>query len=339
MADAGTDIEIDQHEIAHFDGSNSSDNVRIVNWTWGFVEGGNGVSLYGTEVSFAFASAGEIPVTLTVMDAEGNVATDTLIVRVRDITDPEADAGPDKVVDQHEDVTLDGSASSDNVGVVRWLWSFTYRGKEKRLEGSSAGVVFDAAGMFMVNLTVLDAEGNEGLATLTITVLDTEDPVPAPPNDLVVVVGEMVTLDGSGSMDNVGVVEWTWTYEVDGEVKVLNGSSVHHYFNNPGKYEVILTVKDAAGNSANGTFTVTVEDRLSPCWIVLPIVVVIIVVALYIYRRQKRTPMVSKGFEGDAGRVGGHGDRDLDAAELLPFDRMPQVFSMNSFSVGSMSTV
>ncbi|MCK5414332.1 MAG: VCBS repeat-containing protein, partial [Thermoplasmata archaeon] len=45
---------------------------------------------------------------------------------LEDHSPPVADGGPDRAVDQHSLVTLNGTGSTDDVGVVNWTWRFFY---------------------------------------------------------------------------------------------------------------------------------------------------------------------------------------------------------------------
>jgi plastocyanin len=69
-------------ESVTFDATGSYDNVGIVNWTWMFEEDGRSVALEGMTVEHTFESPGEYMVTLTVEDAEGNLANHSFIVTV-----------------------------------------------------------------------------------------------------------------------------------------------------------------------------------------------------------------------------------------------------------------
>ena len=71
-------------------------------------------------------------------------------------------------------------------------------------------------------------------------------------------VGEVVVLDGSNSTDDVGVVNWTWSYDEDGEGTTLYGPVAVIIPLLPGNYTVNLTVRDEAGNSATQTVTFNV---------------------------------------------------------------------------------
>jgi ABC-type transport system substrate-binding protein/PKD repeat protein len=85
VANAGPDqviSTVDPTVTVYFDGTGSSDNVGIVSYTWTFTYAGNPVTLIGATPSFDFSISGVYDVTLTVADAAGNTATDTVQITV-----------------------------------------------------------------------------------------------------------------------------------------------------------------------------------------------------------------------------------------------------------------
>jgi len=76
-----------------FTGLGSTDDVGVANYTWTFTYNGTARVLYGPAPDFRYYVAGNYTVTLTVSDAAGNSATDTLIVRITERPAP-VDASP-----------------------------------------------------------------------------------------------------------------------------------------------------------------------------------------------------------------------------------------------------
>ena len=82
-ANAGDNMTIETGGTVHFNGTNSTDNIAIVNYTWYFSYNNSNVTLYGPTPSFTFHTPGTYVVTLTVNDAENNSDQDNMTVTVR----------------------------------------------------------------------------------------------------------------------------------------------------------------------------------------------------------------------------------------------------------------
>jgi len=290
VAVAGGDVSIDQHQEVTLSASGSSDNVGLVQWRWTFTDSSGERALEGETVTHVFHEAGAYTVTLTVKDPSGNTAKDVLEVSVADTTPPVARAGPDRKVDQNSTVAMDASASTDNVAVTTWSWSFTYDGAPKTLPGQGVQFMFRTPGVYTVTLTVGDRAGNTNLTSFVLTVKDTIGPEVVAPKDKEALVGEAVRFDGSHSTDNVGIVNWTWIVEYeDGEVEELYGPVVDHRFEEPGDHKVTLVVSDADGNTVvSEPFTVHVPNMMF--WYMLLLFIlcgVVATIGVVAYTRRK----------------------------------------------------
>jgi PKD repeat protein len=182
-----------------------------------------------------------------------------------------ADAGYNKVINQTESVTFDGSRSWSNhpnfTQEGTYTWTFMYNGELQTLNGKSPSFTFDLPGEYVVTLNVSDGTNVWDTDTVSIGVRDTEDPVARAGPDRTVEQGEVVTLDGSGSTDNhpdfPDGFEFEWFF-IDGKVVRLNGLVAEHTFNTPGVYTIRLTVTDPSGNTNDDSFTITVKDVEPP---------------------------------------------------------------------------
>ncbi len=178
VAIAGNDINIYTGENATFNGSGSTDNWVIVNYSWSFDYEGNEVTLYGNMVEFSFGLQNDYEVTLTVTDGAGNSDTDMLWVVVSEPTadtePPVAHAGADQTIEVDTVLTFDGSASTDNDAIANYTWTFTYDADLITLFGVRPSFVFDLVGNYTVTLTVNDfaTPANTGLDTLQVIVKD-----------------------------------------------------------------------------------------------------------------------------------------------------------------------
>jgi len=94
--------------------------------------------------------------------------------------------------------------------------------------------------------------------------------------------GEIVTFDASGSSDDVGVVNWTWTF-MDGSVPVTLWDEVGTYAFSDAfqSVDVTLIVRDGQGNTDTATVTLDVVGSIPefPTFLV-PVTGTVIIVAL-----------------------------------------------------------
>lgn len=117
---------------------------------------------------------------LKASDLNGNVnETDPIRVTVVDDDPPVADAGEDLKANQRTNISFDASASSDNIGIVRYVWSWSTPGLDDMVERTTEGPLwewtFTEAGTYTVLLEVVDAAGNTANDTVKVKVGPPED--------------------------------------------------------------------------------------------------------------------------------------------------------------------
>lgn len=264
VAVAGEGVVIGQNTPVYLDGSGSTDNEVIVEWTWTISGPDQDLVLDGPTVYHTFPDVGEYIVILTVVDAWGNNGSAPIIVVVVDTEPPVAVVGNDLVIEPGEKVDLDGSPSTDNVGIYSYTWTFVYDRGDMTKIGQFMSFIFDLPGTYPITLTVVDMMRNEGSATVTVEVRDLTPPVADAGEDILVDQHQSLPFNGGGSSDNVEVVEYRWTFLYDGEEKELEGVDPTFTFDLPGHYEITLKVTDGGGNLASDTMTVTVVDIEPP---------------------------------------------------------------------------
>jgi len=258
-ADAGPDAAVDEDVPTAFNGTASHDNVGIVDYSWTFLSGGENVTLAGMCPIHNFTEPGVYSVTLYVKDSAGNQGLDTLSVAVKDVTPPEADAGPDLTVCLEGHCDFNGSASADNVGIAEYAWTFNDGFADIILSGVLQSHHFLLAGSYPVTLEVKDSSGLADSDTMLVTVMpDTQPPVADAGPDQTVVLSESVRFNGTGSTDDFGISNHTWNLTCNGTAWLLYGPEPAHTFWEPGNHTVTLTVTDAAGNRGTDTMTVSV---------------------------------------------------------------------------------
>jgi HYR domain-containing protein len=198
-----------------------------------------------------FASGGSFPVGTTTLtcsatDKAGNTGTSAPFdVTVTDTTAPVVTTPPNLVVGNNTaTVTYAEATATDLVdGTVATTCS------------PASGSPF-ALGATTVTCAATDKAGNEGTGSFTVTVQDATKPVVTVPEDMTV---EATGPDGA----TVDYDEITATDDVDGAVEVTCDKASGTVF--PlGDTPVTCSATDAAQNTGENSFTVTVEDSTPP---------------------------------------------------------------------------
>jgi len=274
VAVAGADQQGEPGEELSFDGSASHDpDGTLASYAWDFGDGETGS---GPQVAHAFAAPGQYTVTLRVTDNCGEADTDTLTVTIEPPPDPcannqppSAAAGEDQQGEPGEELSFDGSASSDPDGDLpddAYQWDF---GDGQSGSGVTASHAYAEAGEYEVTLTVTDGCDAGNSDTLLVTVQAPPDPCAnnQPPQadggpDREAETNEQLTFDGGASSDPDGsLASYAWDF---GDGQTDSGVQVTHAYSEAGEYEVTLTVTDNCGATAESTLLVDVAEPEVP---------------------------------------------------------------------------
>nr|CAD7399336.1 unnamed protein product [Timema poppensis] len=130
VADAGQDLAVALPQTSVLlNGSHSSDDNKIVAWLWQQNSGPSKVSfsaINSSQTNVTDLTKGDYEFQLTVTDDSGNKASDVVRVTVTQNKNarPKANGGGDQtVVLPVSVVVLNGSQSSDDLGIVHWQWT------------------------------------------------------------------------------------------------------------------------------------------------------------------------------------------------------------------------
>jgi hypothetical protein len=183
---------------------------------------------------------------------------------------PTAVAGADRTVRPGSAVTLDGSASTDDVTAganLGYAWSLTTRpaGSAAALKAattSTPSFLADLPGTYIAQLVVTDEDGLASPAD-PVTVIGNAAPTAAAQASATIVrIGTPVLLQGTGSTDPENdslTYQWTLIARPVGSAAALtNASSVQAGLvpDLPGEYRVTLTVSDALGAGPPASLTI-----------------------------------------------------------------------------------
>ena len=275
VANAGPDQSVYVGDTVTLNGSGSSDpDGDLISYSWAFTSAppGSTATLNNPTLlkpSFTVDKAGTYVISLTVNDGKLSSPIDTVTISTINVA-PVANAGPDQSVYVGDTVTLNGSGSSDPDGdLISYSWAFTTKPPGSAATLSNATVVkptfsVDKAGTYVISLTVNDGKLSSPIDTVTISTINVAPVANAGP-DQNVIVGNIVTLNGSGSSDadgNALTYKWSFTTKPSHSKAVLGGAtSANPTFtaDKAGMYVVSLIVNDGTVNSAPDTVTITAK--------------------------------------------------------------------------------
>lgn len=261
--DPGSDRSFNEDGYSILDGLGSTDNINVVNWTWEFNDENKYVKLFGPETRYIFKEPGIYRIKLTVTDYAGNWCDGYSNITILDITPPIAKMD-DMEISEDVPFQLDGSASIDNIGIVNWTWSLKDKGNTILLYGIGPSFTIDDPGLYQMSLIVEDSSGNKNESTFDLVVLDTTDPVSVAGQNITIKEGTELSLDGTGSWDNLLIINYTWTIITETGSMTLFGDIIQFNFSETGNYSITLTTRDESGNTGTDTFFVKVEDIKGP---------------------------------------------------------------------------
>ena len=165
-------------------------------------------------------------------------------------------------------VTLTLSASDDTSGVANMRFSsdnIAWTPWES-YSTSKAWILTIGEGTKTVYVRFKDNAGLTSSIYEDTIKLDTTKPTANAGSDQTVNEDTPITFDGSASSDNIDIISYDWNF---GDETTGTGKTATHTYMDAGTYTVMLTVKDAAGNSATDTMIVTVPATgVVPLWII-----------------------------------------------------------------------
>ncbi len=178
VIDIVEDKPYQQGQTITLDGSNSyiepGGEAEIENHSW-MIEDPTGelTTLYGEQVEYTLEFALDYNITLAVEDSFGNQNTSWKQIHAVDTEDPIADAGNSDIARAGIEYKIDGTGSSDNVGIEFYNWTIEgisgdAEGYWDTTEGETVDYIFPDEGEYKVTLEVSDYEGNRDDDTITI---------------------------------------------------------------------------------------------------------------------------------------------------------------------------
>jgi len=119
-------------------------------------------------------------VTLKVLDTSGLSDTEEASITVKDITPPIARFTVSDDPEEDDDIEFDAAPSQDNVGIDEYLWDFDgsdgldWEQPDER--GMEVSWIYNESGAYKITQYVEDAAGNYDMKSVTVQVLEKEEP-------------------------------------------------------------------------------------------------------------------------------------------------------------------
>jgi hypothetical protein len=228
VADAGTDRNTFVNRTVTLNGSASWDDTMIVEYDWNITSQPAASSIALSDETIAMPTfvpeiAGTYNFSLTVKDEHDfwalEESTVTVTVKVWPNERPIPNAGDDLTVMIFDEVQLDGSGSTDDAGIKSYDWNVTTQPEESALQFSDESaekptVVPEYVGTYRITLTVQDINntwGEEDQMVLEVKPYGEARPYANAGADQVVEMGDPVTLNATGSSDDIDIIEYNWT--------------------------------------------------------------------------------------------------------------------------------
>jgi hypothetical protein len=262
-ADAGSDDFTFEDSLVFFNGSGSTDNTSIANYTWDF---GDGYFGFGVSPSHTFILQGIYQVVLNVTNVFGLWDTDLVYITVDNVV-PIANAGSDKSIDEGEQTNFNASASYDtssDMATLNYTWYFGDGGIGY---GKILSYAYMDNGTHLATLEVRDDDGAVSSDILNVTVFNLPPRISFVPLQILWedspfilqinatdVLGDTITF-----LDNCSI------FDISPTTGLISFTPIN---DDVGIYLVNISAKDEDGGVSFIEFELTVENTNDPPYIV-----------------------------------------------------------------------
>ncbi|WP_455219902.1 PKD domain-containing protein, partial [Kaarinaea lacus] len=283
IANAGADQFLQPGDTVNLSSIGSDDpDGNIISYLWTQVGGATTVIFNRNSANPGF-QAPQLPANLdsdnltfelTVTDDNGAIGKDTVVIHITRNVPPTANAGPDLTVNSGDatPVTITGSGFDNDGNIINLFWT-QVAGPPVTLNGANTATVsFDVPevqqqSIITLRLTVVDDGGADGSDAVSITInapLPNNAPVANAGVDQRVAGGDLVTLSGLGSDQDLDPLTYSWRQTNGPSITLNNANSPTANFTAPQvttttNITIELTVTDDKGASGTDFVNISVE--------------------------------------------------------------------------------
>jgi hypothetical protein len=262
IAIAGMDGEAHEDTPHPFDGTNSSDNSGVLNYTWYFGDGSIG---YGAKPTHIYTREGSYLIALIVKDPLNNEDMDVINVTV--INDPPvADAGEDRIVAEGETVIFNGNGSYDtpsDMNNLLLLWDFDNDGFFDDGYGPEPSYTWFDNETVNVRLLVIDDNGDMGIDNITVLVQNVAPSVYIEREYYTGEKGTEMILIAYASDVRLDELEYRWDWENDGifDTEWSSDFVARNTWSIVKNYTIRIQVRDDDGGFGTDTARMNITKR------------------------------------------------------------------------------
>jgi hypothetical protein len=282
VANAGADQTVKVGSLATLDGTGSydPDENYPLTYEWEITSTPSGSSAVSSATdssdstfSFTVDLSGEYTIQLVVTDSLGMASEPYIVLVSTSNSMPVADAGQNQALSKEgTTVKLDGSQSFDPDGdPITYAWSITSRPplSSAVLNDPTAvkpTFVADSLGTYIIELIVTDSHGLDSFPDEVVVSSENVEPVADAGVNQIVIVGDTVNLDGSGSYDvNMDPLTYSWNMTSkpkDSLTELIGSETVSPNFipDTEGMYTISLVVNDGFLDSDPSNITIYAID-------------------------------------------------------------------------------
>jgi len=274
-------LNIGKGDVVQLDGTSSkSTDTRSLNFYWSLTsipEGSNAQlsNQNNAMPTFVADQFGVYEVSLKVDNGYKESETVSISISVSN-QQPIVNAGSDQTRSRGSIIRLNGSGSTDADGdaiTYNWKWIQKPTGSTAQLSSASEAnpkFTADLEGKYILSLTVTDNYLSSSTETVEINIIANQPPLANAGNDVNVVTGSQVVLNGTNSSDpeeDPLTFSWSIVSKPEESKVVLSNNTISKPAIQPdvaGQYIFQLTVSDGTNTSVAAEVKVTAENNLPP---------------------------------------------------------------------------
>ena len=262
VADAGSDINIREGEVADLPGTGVDTDGYITQYEWDFESDGNydWASALGGRTSHRYIDPGVFTASLRVTDDDGAAVVDSCTVTVEENNPPTVTiTNPSDDQEVNSTVAISGTAADEDQGDrIDSVWISFDGGIWHRAVGTDNWLLnwdttLETNGVHMISAKSNDSLDESAVKSLQVTV-NNVGINPKPTCSILSVLPnpafKLDNIEFKGQANDDGtIVEWSWSSSISGEMSNKQNFTMNSLI--PGNHTIYLRVKDNNGSWSN----------------------------------------------------------------------------------------